>query len=94
MTHELKTLPKYFDAIVVGEKTFEVRRDDRGFQKGHRLLLRKYGQTHSETATYPLMYTGEHILVEVVYLLRGEDGGEQVGIAPGFVVLGIRVIQP
>ena len=47
MTHELKTLPKYFDAIVVGEKTFEVRRDDRGFQKGP--LGRKIAEFLGET---------------------------------------------
>lgn len=44
MTHELKTLPQYWDAVQRGEKTFEVRRDDRGFQKGDVLeLVRHYG---------------------------------------------------
>jgi hypothetical protein len=32
--HDLKCLPDYFVALENGDKTFEVRRDDRGFQKG------------------------------------------------------------
>ena len=28
MTHELKTIPQYWDAVKRGEKTFEVRRDE------------------------------------------------------------------
>lgn len=38
--HSLKTTASCWDAIERGEKTFEVRRDDRGFQKGDVLLLR------------------------------------------------------
>ena len=29
MTHELKILKPYFDAVVSGDKTFEIRKDDR-----------------------------------------------------------------
>jgi hypothetical protein len=32
--HELKTWPTYWDAVERGEKTFEVRRNDRFFQAG------------------------------------------------------------
>lgn len=42
--HVLKTLPDYFDAVARGEKTFEVRRDDRGFQKGDILVLHRLGR--------------------------------------------------
>jgi hypothetical protein len=33
MTHELKTLPQYFERVLDGSKTFETRKNDRGFQK-------------------------------------------------------------
>lgn len=33
-THELKIFEIYADAIISGEKTFEIRKNDRGFQKG------------------------------------------------------------
>ena len=32
--HELKTLPKYFERTLDGDKPFEVRKNDRDFQAG------------------------------------------------------------
>jgi len=40
--HELKVWPAYFHPICEDKKRFEVRRDDRGFQKGDVLWLREY----------------------------------------------------
>lgn len=42
MEHELKTLPEYFQAVKRGEKTFELRRDDRPYAVGDTLLLREF----------------------------------------------------
>ena len=39
--HELKTWPQFFDSIVDGTKTFELRKDDRGFEVGDAVLLRE-----------------------------------------------------
>ena len=33
-THDLKILPEYFEAVTSGMKTFELRKDDRGFATG------------------------------------------------------------
>lgn len=41
-THTLKTWPAYFQGIVEGFKTFEIRWDDRGYQAGHQLRLREW----------------------------------------------------
>lgn len=41
-THVLKTLPQYYERLADGTKTFEVRRDDRGFQTGDVLDLREH----------------------------------------------------
>jgi hypothetical protein len=38
-THELKTWPQYFQCLLSGQKTFEVRKDDRGYQSGDLLVL-------------------------------------------------------
>lgn len=40
--HELKCWPNYFERILDGTKTFEVRRDDRGFKTGDSLWLREW----------------------------------------------------
>ena len=34
MTHRLKIEKPYADAVLEGSKTFEIRYDDRGYQKG------------------------------------------------------------
>ncbi len=42
MIHELKILPKYFNAVISGEKTFEIRKNDRPFHKGDLLALNEF----------------------------------------------------
>ena len=44
ITHDLKTVQPYFDAVVDGSKTFELRQDDResGFRVGDTLRLREW----------------------------------------------------
>lgn len=39
--HVLKTVAKCWDAVAAGEKKFEVRKNDRFFQKGDIVRLRK-----------------------------------------------------
>lgn len=41
--HILKVIPPYFDALLDGSKTFEVRLNDRAFQCGDTLVLWEYG---------------------------------------------------
>lgn len=40
--HELKIWPVYYQAVRNGSKTFELRKNDRGFQKGDRVVLREF----------------------------------------------------
>lgn len=47
MIHELKTWPIHYRAVVSGHKTFEVRRNDRGFQVGDVLRLQEYSPSTS-----------------------------------------------
>ena len=42
MKHELKIWPQYFQAVLTGEKTFELRINDRGFQKGDLVILKEW----------------------------------------------------
>ena len=34
MKHELKILKQFADEIIIGNKNFEIRKNDRGYQKG------------------------------------------------------------
>lgn len=93
MTHELKTLPAYWDAMRRGEKTFEVRRDDRGFQKGDMLeLIRHDGRNFCPEmgADWNRLPTkDDHTLRrEIAYILTGG----QFGIEPGYVVMALKEV--
>jgi hypothetical protein len=45
-THELKVVPPYMDALLDRSKTFEVRRNDRGYQRGDTVVLREWHPAH------------------------------------------------
>lgn len=79
--HTLKTLPQYFDAIERGEKNFEVRRNDRGFQKGDVLVLQRLTSWNT--------LDGNELRLLITYIL----GGGQFGIAPGYVVMALERIK-
>lgn len=59
--HKLKTWVKPFIATKNGSKTFEVRKNDRGFKVGDKLVLREYKNKQKK-------YTGRSICVRVEYL--------------------------
>lgn len=90
MTHELKTDAIPFDDVASGIKTFEIRRDDRGFRVGDRLILRKTLRTGSEMASgAPLVYLADPVEVSVTHILRGPI----YGLAAGWVVMSVVKID-
>ncbi len=42
MHHELKIWPQYYCRVADGSKTFEVRKNDRGFQPGDIVTLKEF----------------------------------------------------
>lgn len=91
MVHELKTLPQYFKAVVSGEKTFEIRKDDRGFEVGDILILKEYNQgltdsTGSEKVVIQEQgYTGKETRKTITYILKGG----KYGLHQGYVILAL-----
>jgi len=82
MRHELKTDPFVFDEVQAGDKTFEIRKDDRGFRVGDTLVLKRTVFTGAEMAEgSPLIYSeGEICVCTVLHILRlfGKYGGNGV----------------
>ena len=76
MTHELKILPKYYEEVVSGVKTFELRKNDRNYNTEDILKLREYENGK---------YTGREIYKRVTYILYGGC----YGLEEGYVILGI-----
>lgn len=83
MTHEIKIVESFADAVLSGEKTFEVRENDRGYQKGDKIefeVIDEYG--------FPIY---GHDLTrqqyEITYVLSGW------GLKDGYVVFSIREVR-
>jgi hypothetical protein len=86
--HDLKVWPEYFEALAAGKKTFEIRKDDRGYQRGDILILREYLPGPDE-------YTGFAVKREVSYILSGDDVmGFAFGLRSGFVAMGLLPVSP
>lgn len=66
MRHELKIWPDYFKAVKLGIKTFEVRLNDRGFQKGDQVVLKEFNPKS-------IKFTGEILKFEIGYVLPIDD---------------------
>jgi hypothetical protein len=99
--HELKTWPKYFKAVQKGEKTFELRKNDRDFKKGDILILREFvpckicggcGRAIFDVPDFDNCcekphgkYTGKVIGVEITYIM--DDG---FGLRKEYVAMAIH----
>ena len=90
-THELKTDPTVFDAVLSRRKTFEIRYNDRDYHTGDTLILRRTRYTGDEMLSgEPLIYVGNPLPVTVTYMMHGPA----YGLAPGWVIMGIAPAQP
>src|SRR5699024_3522158 len=67
-THELKTLPNYFEQVWNGTKNFEVRKNDRGFQKGDKVILKEYDDSRYKSPPQ-FRYTGRKIEAIIGFVL-------------------------
>lgn len=96
-TITLKVEPPYFDALLNGEKTFEVRKNDRAYQRGDLLQLIEW---HPARARYDDCHacrnfgwdphpTKREVGAKVTYVYSGDP--RWGGIEPGYVVLALAV---
>jgi len=62
MHHSLKIWPPYYEAVGSGRKTFELRKNDRGFQAGDTVTLREWDPDREK-------YTGNELTYQIGYVL-------------------------
>ena len=78
-THHLKILPEYFLQVAIGNKTFELRKNDRDFKVGDIIFLEEWDNE----------YTGRVLELEITYILSNFKGLEE-----GYVILSVSFVNP
>lgn len=76
MIHELKIYPDFFNAVISGEKTFEIRKNDRQFKVGDILALNEWDWNS---------YTGRSCLVYVDFIMNNPEY-----VKEGMVIMAIK----
>lgn len=84
MIHQLKIQSEYFKKIVAGEKTFEVRKNDRDFHVGDYLGLNEITD-HACNSQGERKETGNFVLVKVLHVFFSSEF-----LKDGYVILSIR----
>ena len=83
MIHELKIMSSFVRPILDGSKTFEIRENDRGFQRGDRIQF-KVNSDDWTRRNSSIVCELEHKVFEITYVINGW------GLKNGFVAFGIR----
>lgn len=73
-----KTLPKYFEDVRMGAKSFELRKDEDSVEPGDELCLEEWDET---------AYTGRKVIKKVSYVLRNVP---EFGLMDGYCIIGWR----
>lgn len=75
--HEVKLAAMYYEDVASGKKSFELRKNDRGYKVGDSLKMLELKDGTQ---------TGRTIDADIIYMLE-----EYTGITEGYCILGIRV---
>ena len=75
--HEVKIVASYYEDVVSGKKSFELRKNDRGYKRGDSLKMLEFKDGK---------HTGRTIDADIIYMLE-----DYTGLTEGYCILGIRV---
>ena len=89
--HELKCWPDSFEQISAGHKTFELRKDDRGYKVGDYLLLREWTPM-VDLGAVEQQYTGRNAMAVVTHILREADTFGDFLREPDTVAMAIKLL--
>lgn len=79
--HEIKCLTEYYQAIEAGDKTFEVRKNDRDYRRYDFLVL-------CEVVGSARIPTGRKMVYSVRYIMQGG----QFGLPDDYVAMSIKKV--
>lgn len=79
MVHNLKILDNFADAVYMKDKTFEIRENDRGFQKGDYIRFQAIGKDG-----LPIKHGINDKEYRITYVLSGW------GLKNGYVAFGLE----
>lgn len=77
--HDVKLGATFFEDVKTGRKTFELRKNDRGYKEGDTIVLHEYKDGTT---------TGRTITKKIVYMLEGFTGLED-----GYCILGLGEVE-
>ena len=80
--HFLRIHPKYFKAVASGDKTAELRYNDRDFLVGDTITIQEYDLAIEGG------YTGKEQYLEITHILTHKDFPQ--GLQPGYVLLSFK----
>lgn len=84
--HELKIKHEYLTSILNGEKTFELRKNDRDYQVGDLISFIDIGDDGEDKERYCFI----DILYKITYILKNV---EEYGLNKDYCILGIRKVK-
>lgn len=87
-SHELKSWPRFFNPIITGDRQHELRRNDRDYRVGDRLVLREFDESLGT-------YTGRKCTAVVTSITSYDEpcAVSAEGLNPDFCILTIRVVE-
>lgn len=77
MEHKVKILPEYFERVLEGLKTFEIRNNDREYETGDTIILQEWDSEQE--------YTGREITKIIGWLTKDEE----LAVSEGYVVFSL-----
>lgn len=78
--HDVKLGTTFFDDVKTGRKTFELRKNDRGYKEGDIIVMHEYKDGRT---------TGRTIEKKIVYMLE-----DFTGLEDGYCILGLGEVKP
>lgn len=84
MTHNIKIQLQYADAIIDGRKTFEVRKNDRGYNAGDKVKFDVVSYVNELTMYHCPKHPLNNAIYEITYVHSG------LGLKKDYVVFGIK----